>query len=418
MFKQLFLIVLLGLALSVPVQATQGLYGPIGRQDTLWNIAVELRPSKKVTTQQVMMALYKKNQHAFTVNNISSLRKGAHLIAPTLGEAKQFSRNTAVKMVQRHNTRWKKRRYVKINAPIPEEIKQKLSGDTTQSKEATTSTNAVNKGGTALPPAPQGQLVTTSGESPQKQLAILKQELVKTRQENQLLNQELASLKQQKSQTHSNAETNSAIQVQLDALRHELEELRTILSQKDNHIKVLQASLKDASKAIKSQHADNMRLYNKLKELSPESVVASQNNGAENVQPQLELAAVTKSVKASGKADDSGIAKVWADEVPGEKNNAVQGKMPKASQATNGVKSDGGITLNQILSKQTDGQVALLKPLTTEFTTSRRAAVSPIAWAAVLISFVFILFLIFRALLTQNDLRRFEEEDGLLSSKS
>ncbi|MEZ5476679.1 MAG: hypothetical protein R3E95_04050 [Thiolinea sp.] len=67
----------------------------------------------------------------------------------------------------------------------------------------------------------------------------------------------------------------------------------------------MQTSLKSASEAIKSQHADNMRLYNKLKELSPDSLPAQQTTAAR--QPQLELAAV--STRRVSTDTDSGYRK-------------------------------------------------------------------------------------------------------------
>lgn len=438
MFKRFLLIVLLTGALGLPLQAAETIYGPIGRQDTLWNLAESMRPSKDVTTQQVMMALYKKNPHAFTVNNISSLRKNAYMLAPSEAETKQIGRKTAIQMVRRHNVRWKKRRYVRTNAPVPAMLKKKLAerdadaaekttateAATTQPQQATTSTVVAASTPTATVKAADEATSASAGSDVaiQEQLRLVQEELEQTKTENKRLNSELAALKQEQKQTSTQSEANQEIQVQLDALRHELDELRTILTQKDNHIKVLQASLKDASKAIKSQHADNMRLYNKLKELSPESLAAigrAANSSAEGnsntqgkpVKPQIELAAVTidKPIKASApeEVDDSGIAKVWADETPENTSRGLQTGL--ANQPTNAVRQDNSVTLSQILNTQNPApDAAPIKKFGFSLSNDRSAPVSPIAWAAVLISFVFILFLIVRALLMQNELRRLE----------
>ncbi|MGB0845826.1 MAG: FimV/HubP family polar landmark protein [Thiolinea sp.] len=426
MFKHFLLPVLLGWFLSTSLLAAADIYGPISRQDTLWNIAEDLRPSKGVTTQQVMMALYKKNPHAFTVNNISSLRKGAYLLPPTEAETKKIKRKTAVQMVQRHNTRWKKRRFVKVNAPVPKELQEKLAAREAPDEQAATSAtdplasaasvNATTAVGPAKPDEQNAPVQASASASLEQQLRQVQQELAKTKVENQRLNNELAALKKDQANIATQSEANEAIQVQLDALRHELEELRTILTQKDNHIKVLQASLKEASQAIKSQHADNMRLYNKLKELSPESVAAVEQadteavNTAGSEQPRVELAEVqtkplTVAASEAVEHSDSGIAKVWADEVPGHSGNQ------QAVDAVDVEQQTGSVTLSQILSSQeAAAEPALTQPEKTGFilSTNRSTPVSPIAWAAVLLSFVFILFLIVRALLMQNEIRRLE----------
>lgn len=478
MYKRFLLILLLGVALCLPLQAADDIYGPINRQDTLWNIAEKLRPAKNVTTQQVMIALYQKNPHAFTVNNISSLRKGAHLLSPTEAEVKRIKRKTAVKLVQRHNTRWKKRRFVKTNAPMPAELKQRLAAQKTGDEASTAATNVADAkdkqeqtkpentsksqqvaASTAAPAdnsasqAKSAQTQSAQSSTPvatniaatsaaannatgdsnaaaesqlSAQLTEVQQELAQTKAENQRLKDEMLALKKAQAQTAAESKTNEDIQVQLDALKHELTELRTILTEKNNHIKVLQASLKDASAAIKSQHADNMRLYNKLKELSPESVAVMAANAANNAQskPQLELAEVAKmpvapnaltaaqadnSANSATKSNDAGIAKVWADEAPGGKPSA---------EVTTALQSGESVTLSQILSSQSPKPAVeqAEKQSGFSFSTSRPAAVSPVAWAAVLISFVFILFMIVRALLMQNELRRFEVDETAATS--
>ncbi|MEZ5447911.1 MAG: FimV/HubP family polar landmark protein [Thiolinea sp.] len=392
------------------MQAAQNLYGPIGSRDTLWEIAETLKPSPKLSTQQVIMALYNKNQHAFTVNNINSLRKDAYMLAPSLEEASSLSRQTAVEMVKRHNTRWKNKRYVRIDAEPPAALLQALQAQqqqTTPLPPADRTDTPAPASTTAASPTPETVtetplVETLEGKTTEQQLAIVKRELTQARTENQRLQQELQTLKSDQQQA-TQQQVDAHIQAQLDALRHELAELRTILAQKDNHIKTLQTSLKSASEAIKSQHADNMRLYNKLKELSPDSLPAQQTTAAR--QPQLELAAVstgesapTPTAATENSEAESGIAQVWADEV----------QAPDTQTKTTGGTTGSSIPLNQILNPEGSHAALLESPPLNE--SSGRPRVSPIAWAAVLVSFVFILFLIIRSLIMQNELRRMERE--------
>ncbi|CAA6810732.1 MAG: Unknown protein [uncultured Thiotrichaceae bacterium] len=427
MFRRLFMMMLLGLALSVPVQAAQDVYGPIGRNDTLWKIAETLRPTKKAATQQVIMAIYDKNKHAFTVNNISSLRKGAYILAPTEAEVLAISRKSAISMVQRHNTRWKKKRYVATRAPVPEELTKRLAEGSAslaeKSADKTTETVATKQTTTpTITESPEPTLVNevvpkpvpeiiTAGTPVQEQLRIMKQELQAAHKENQLLKDELAEAREQQKQSLAKAQkADPKIQAQLDALSYELKELRTILTQKDNHIQTLQASLKSASEAIKSQHADNMRLYNKLKELNPEGLPAQAKQA--QGKPHIKLAAVNSDNQLdqpdqSAKIDDTTTAKIWAD----ENNTGAMNPVNTASKPTNAVEADsgGGVSLSQLINGQQVG-VGLAKAKEAG-TTSRFYSVSPVAWAAVLLSLVFILFLVIRAFIVQNQIRQFEKDE-------
>lgn len=417
MFRRLFMMMLLGLALSLPAQSAQDVYGPIGRTDTLWKIAETLRPTKKVATQQVIMAIYEKNKHAFTVNNINSLRKDAYMLAPTEAEVLAISRKDAINLVQRHNTRWKKGRYVAIHDPVPAELTKKLAGSAPSSETGDKTTETVATEQTTTPPAATSESPSvaevvpepvpdaiTAGMPVAEQLRILRQELQAAHKENQLLKKELTEAREQQKQSLvKTQQADPQIQAQLDALSYELKELRTILTQKDNHIKTLQASLKSASEAIKSQHADNMRLYNKLKELSPGSVPAQAKQ--EPAKPHIKLAAVAASTEpdAATKTDDGTVAKVWADENTGAMNPVATASEPANAVAKS---SEDSVSLSQLINGR---KVGLTKGSGSD-TPSRFYSVSPVAWAAVLLSLVFILFLVVRAVIVQNEIRQFEKE--------
>lgn len=68
-------------AASAPAAST---YGPVKRQETLWSIAVKLRPDpKSVTMDQMLIALFESNQEAFG-GDINGLRTGSMLTVPPL----------------------------------------------------------------------------------------------------------------------------------------------------------------------------------------------------------------------------------------------------------------------------------------------------------------------------------------------
>ncbi len=65
--------------------ATDGEYGPVATNETLWEIADDLRP-EGISIHQMMMAMYQANPQAFVNNNINLLKKGQVLKVPTAEE--------------------------------------------------------------------------------------------------------------------------------------------------------------------------------------------------------------------------------------------------------------------------------------------------------------------------------------------
>ena len=80
-------------------------YGPVGAGDTLWQIAQNNKPSD-VSTNEMMMALYRLNPEAFFENNINALRRGAVLAMPGRGDLAQSDASLALNEVQTQNQLW------------------------------------------------------------------------------------------------------------------------------------------------------------------------------------------------------------------------------------------------------------------------------------------------------------------------
>ena len=253
MLKQTLPIMLVGLALSWPVDAARS-YGPVKDQDTLWSIATTLRPDSSATVQQTMLALYYKNPQAFASNNINSLMRGVSLQAPSSAEVRRYKRIDALREARKQNHYWKRGVDLpKVTPPPVPKLKERPT--TKRSKPAT-----VAKVNTAV--------YVPNPKKINRRIARLQAQLQVAEIKNQELNNELKAL-----QTRQNKGKPSAnVDAQVKKLKVELQELTAVLDQKDNHIKTLQASLKNASETIKSQHADNIRLFDKLKEVSPSSV--------------------------------------------------------------------------------------------------------------------------------------------------
>lgn len=81
-------------------------YGPVGANDTLWEIALQVRPDRSVSVQQTMLAIQRANPEAFINGNINLLRKGQVLRIPDRAEIVDLSARQAISQVAKQNTDW------------------------------------------------------------------------------------------------------------------------------------------------------------------------------------------------------------------------------------------------------------------------------------------------------------------------
>ncbi len=290
MLKPILPIMLLGLALSMPVEATRS-YGPVKDQDTLWSIATALRPDQRATVQQTMLAIFYKNPQAFANNNINSLMKGAILKAPSSAEARRYQRLKALREARKHNVYWARGAQLPYTVPPPiPKIKERAAPQGSKSVVVKVREREVSR---------------STPRSTERRIARLQAQLQSVESKNQRLTAELLALQAKQTQSKPSPQ----LDAQVKKLKLELKELTSVLSQKDNHIKTLQASLKNASETIKSQHADNMRLYDKLKEVSPSSLPASPSSEGKSelklTTVEAATAAVTGAVAGQAVAEAS-----------------------------------------------------------------------------------------------------------------
>jgi len=92
-----------------------GEYGVTGVDDTLWQIALEVRPNRGVSVQQTMLALQRANPDAFIDNNINLLKAGYVLRIPDEEEIQRETKVTAIDAVRVQNDDFGARR---SSAPV------------------------------------------------------------------------------------------------------------------------------------------------------------------------------------------------------------------------------------------------------------------------------------------------------------
>ncbi len=81
-------------------------YGPVKRNETLWDISKRLRPGSDISVQQMMLALQRANPEAFIDNNINNLRAGSVLRVPGRDELLSLSRADAITESLRQYAEW------------------------------------------------------------------------------------------------------------------------------------------------------------------------------------------------------------------------------------------------------------------------------------------------------------------------
>lgn len=90
-----------------PAAPVEG-YGPVKRGEILGEIARRLKPSG-VSTEQMSVALYRANPHAFLDDNINRLRWGTTLFMPSAAQMQAMSRGEAGRFIQAQYDEWKGR---------------------------------------------------------------------------------------------------------------------------------------------------------------------------------------------------------------------------------------------------------------------------------------------------------------------
>lgn len=83
-------------------------YGTVRSGQTLWEIAKEIQGSESMTTEQLLMALYRTNPQAFSDDNVNALLAGRELRVPTEKEVAQTSAIQASAEFREHVRAWRR----------------------------------------------------------------------------------------------------------------------------------------------------------------------------------------------------------------------------------------------------------------------------------------------------------------------
>ncbi|MDH3577425.1 MAG: hypothetical protein OEO71_06350 [Gammaproteobacteria bacterium] len=90
---------------DTPYDTSSGGDYVVKRSETLWGIASRMRPDRRLTMNQTMLAIFEANPGAFG-GNINLLRAGAALRIPSADEIFRISRDDALAEARRQNEAW------------------------------------------------------------------------------------------------------------------------------------------------------------------------------------------------------------------------------------------------------------------------------------------------------------------------
>ena len=214
--------------------------------DTLWALALKHRPSRDVSSQQMMIALLKKNPDAFLNNNVNLLRRGAELKLPTREEARAMTTKAAIAEIARQTAAWKTGRQVRIQPAAK-------AAPVDVSKKVTAPVQAPVKPQATPEKTDQLKIVSAPSQAEQKSDGTVSDQKVNS-QELDKLNKRNEELEQQLAATLENVDrierANSEMNDRLDAVQQQLDALQRMLELKDQQLAALQSELDEAKAQI------------------------------------------------------------------------------------------------------------------------------------------------------------------------
>ena len=242
--------------------ATNGNQVRVDNKDTLWSIAIKHRPSERVSAKKMMIALQRKNPHAFANNNINALKAGSTLTLPTLEEINQLNSKDAALEVVRQTSEWKKTPSTTVpvtKEPVKEEeVKDETATDSSTSEvpeepvptpeEVAAELKIVTPKDSIEPE--DGMMTDQSEAEADEETEVSDEDKEKSALSERNLELE-ARLSESLESVDKISRENVELNERLDSIQYELEKLREMLELKDNQLSALQNQVKAAEAAPK-----------------------------------------------------------------------------------------------------------------------------------------------------------------------
>ena len=255
-------------------QQVAGTYGPTTNSDTMWAIALKVRPDSSVTPQQTMLAIQDLNPDSFINNNINSLKKGQVLRLPDINEIRQRSKRDAVRGVIAQNRDFEARALGKnvVDATpkveTPSAVPEVRTGDELKLVVAESSATDNQSGAHAGESTSEG-----SAEALKNDLAVTLEKLDQASLEKEELNSRVKDLEEQ------------------------LETLQRLLTLKDDQLANLQTQMGKEQTEDETEGLEGEKQGEKL------AAADEAEPSTEEVEPAAEIEGVESSEKEVGATD-------------------------------------------------------------------------------------------------------------------
>ncbi|WEK77884.1 AAA family ATPase [Vibrio alginolyticus] len=216
-------------ALPAPPANTQPsrFFGPTGENQTLWSIASELRPSRGVTVQQTLLAIYRINPQAFENQNIHELIPGSRLRVPSLEQVQSATTEQAVAIMKAHEAKLKQPKPTNRATPaqrVTEQPKPQIKVEPKPAAKPETVAATEPKPTPKTIPVIPAPPVTTSPQG-EKQVSALKDKLQGSQSELESLEEKNHRLRLMLSEVQSEVETLKSELNDEERIRSEVEKL-------------------------------------------------------------------------------------------------------------------------------------------------------------------------------------------------
>ncbi|MGP8309051.1 FimV/HubP family polar landmark protein [Vibrio sp. YIC-376] len=226
-------------ALPVPPVNSQPsrFIGPTGENQTLWSIASQIRPSRSVSIQQTLLAIYRINPQAFENQNIHELIPGSRLRVPSLEQVQSATTEQAIAIMKAHEA--------KLTQPTPVKKTASVQPVTQQPKSQTQKPQPPKpQPPKPQPPKPQPQSTEETGSLQPKAVVPQKEEPVKTTEPTSPISAVNTS-PQGEQQVIELKNKLQGSQSELASLEEKNHRLRLMLSEVQNEVQTLKSELND-----------------------------------------------------------------------------------------------------------------------------------------------------------------------------
>ena len=230
---------------SAAVSESSLVYGPVERNEKLWNIAKQIRGEHKASIPQVMMALLRNNPEAFIRENVNNLKQGYVLRIENPKDIYEMDAQEARLAFQHQYQLWHD--YKQSRAKAAKERTESAKTDREQ-RSATTKDTAVSSDGVLTLERPKSKEPVAG-------------HLESSQPGNGQQNEQISKLRDDLAAAEENAELsekrNEEMHERLKAMEDQIASLQRLMQIKSDELVALQETQKEAPESTDLMEADS-----------------------------------------------------------------------------------------------------------------------------------------------------------------